>query len=264
MCLGGGGGSAPQPAPVPLSERESYLSSLNDQQIANIELQRQQWDQGRINSANPVIDNLITLQGQDDSLQGLSNQSKQIAASYVTQGNQGGGNDYAQQQSDLNAQIAQGQNNLNAVTNTPFNFQYTPQTSDQWVQNQDAFAQQEQNKSSQLQSDFGLADSNYTSLLNQYTSSVQSLKDQMTQNQQASNVSGSAQSAAQSVTGNNGPAQAPSFSTNNPKLQQAALLGVAPLNQLNPTPQNNTMNNQTNLTGASPSATGNTNIINNN
>lgn len=264
MC-DSGGSTQPQATGPTLAQRESLLSALNDQQVANIEIQRQQWDAQRLNQANPVITNLLKLQGQDDSLDGLGNQANQIAASAVTGGTGGGGNGYVGQQSGLSAQIAAAQKQLSGINNTPFTFQYTPTTTDKYGSTPDSFYQTEEAKSSALQNDFGSADQGYNNLLTQYNSSIQSLQDQAHQSQSAGLTGGSQQSAGQAVTGNQGPATAASAFTNlDPKMQQAASLGVAPLNQLNSSgTKNNSLTSQGNITGGASSVKGQSNVINN-
>jgi hypothetical protein len=277
MCGGGGGGQPSAPTITPEQERP-YLSSLNDKQVANIELQREGWNTNRINSATPLISNLINLNGQQTGLQSLSDQQKQIQASYVTQGGSGG-NNYNAQSSDLASKIAAQQTQLNDVTNTPFTYSYTPTVSDQYVSPSATYQQQgnsseynaqlafekgEQGKNNTISNQFGTSDQNYMSLLDQYNQSVKSLQDSQNQAQAQALAGGAAQSTAQSVTGNQ-PNTSPTFNNAplNPKLQQAAQMGVAPLPQsqglnanISPLPQNN-------VTGGTLGIKGQSNNINN-
>lgn len=282
----GDGSSSPAPAPAPgitPEQERGYLGSLNDQQVANIELQREGWDTSRITSASPIISNLINLNGQQTGLQGLSNQQKQIQASYVTQGGNGG-NNYNQQATSLGNQIAAQQNQLNAVTNTPFTYAYTPTLTDQYVNPastyqqqgntgeynaQTAFEQQEEGKNNSLTSQFGTADKNYMSLLDQYNQSLQNLQSQATEAQSENLANGAAQSNGQTVTGNQ-TQNTPNFTNStsnaslNPKIQQLNVLGVAPLptlQGLNNQPMNMPQGNFTG--GTLAGITGNSNNINN-
>lgn len=282
----GGGSSNPSPAPAsgitPEQER-GYLGSLNDQQVANIELQREGYDTNRITSASPIISNLINLNGQQNNLQGLSDQQKQIQASYITQG-LAGGNNYNQQANNLNNQISTQQNQLNAVTNSPFTYTYTPTLSDQYVDPsaayksqgntgeynaQTTFEQQQEAKNNTITSQFGTADKNYMSLLDQYNQSLQNLQAQTTEAQNENLANGAAQSTAQSVTGNQAQNNSPAFTNNynnalNPKIQQLNLLGVSPLPALQGLNGQQMNAAQGNITGGTLAGiSGNSNNINN-
>lgn len=282
----GDGSSSPAPASAPgitPEQERGYLGSLNDQQVANIELQREGYDKNRITSASPIISNLIGLNGQQNGLQSLADQQKQIQASYVTQGGNGG-NNYNQQSSSLANQIAAQQGQLNAVTNTPFVFNYQPTLSDQYVDPsatyqqqgntgeynaQTAFEKSQEGKNNTISTQFGTADQNYMSLLDQYNQSLQSLQQQGAEAQNENLASGAAQSNAQSVTGNQ-MQNTPNFNNNNsntalnPKLQQLNLLGVAPLPTLQGLNGQPMTLPQGNITGGTLAGiSGNSNNINN-
>lgn len=276
MCGGGGGGQPSAPG-ITAEQERPYLSSLNDQQVANIELQREGWNTNRINSASPIISNLIGLNGQNAGIQNLADQQKQIQASYVTQGGSGG-NNYNSQASDLADKIAAQQTQLNNVTNSPFTYNYTPKVTDQYVSPsatykqqgnngeynaQLAFEQTQQGKNNTISDQFGGSDKNYMNLLDQYNESLKSLQNSDAQAKAANLAGGAAQSSAQSVTSNQN-SSAPTFANLNPKFQQAAQMGVAPVAQLQglgsmnktPLPQNN-------ITGGTLGIKGQSNNINN-
>lgn len=282
----GGGSTSPSPAPAPgitPEQERGYLGSLNDQQVANIELQREGWDTNRINSATPIISNLINLNGQQTGLKGLSDQQKQIQASYITQGG-AGGNNYNQQSNNLANQIAAQQNQLNAVSNTPFTYTYTPTLTDQYVDPsatyqqqgntgeynaQTAFEQQQEAKNNTITSQFGTADKNYMSLLDQYNQSIQGLQQQNAESQSENLANGAAQSNAQTITGNQ-TQNTPNITNNSsnaaldPKLQQLNLLGVAPLPTLQGLNNQPMVSTQGNITGGTLAGiSGNSNNINN-
>lgn len=277
--MGGGSGGSPQPAPGISPEQErGYLSSLNDQQIANVELQREKWNTDRINSASPIISNLIGLNGQNSGVQSLADQQKQIQAANITRGG-ASDNNYGQQSGDLASQIAAQQNQLNGISNSPFTYKYTPNLTDQYVSPsetyqqqgntgeynaQTAFEKQEEAKNNTLSSQFGTADQNYMNLLDQYNQSLNNLQAQNAQAQSANLAGGGAQSVAQSATSNQ-PQLSPTFTNLNPKLQQAAQMGVAPISQLQGLGNSNKGSlPQNNITGGTLGIKGQSNNINNN